>query len=375
MAAEPPAVGGRAAGDDGPVPFDPTGNPTGDVRGEDSFDVAAVHAWLVERLPELADQHLPTVSQFGGGASNLTYALDYPGRHLVLRRPPTGTKAAGAHDMSREYEIQRLLRPHFPAVPEVLDHCPAHDSPIGGEFYVMRRAEGIILRADLPAGMTINPAAANQLGLAVFDLLADLHQVDVGTAGLAGFYRGPGYVERQVTGWSRRYRNALTSDAPDGENVMSWLSEHQPADSGECLIHGDWRFDNMVLAPTDLGVRAVLDWELATVGDPLMDLGAALAYWVQADDDEIFRLFRRQPSNLAGMPSRNDIVDNYLNRTGRTLDDWRFYEVYGLFRLAVIAQQIWYRYANGQTTNPAFAQFGPAVHYLLARCARLTRND
>lgn len=351
----------------------PTGNPTGEVRAEDSFDIAAVHDWLAARLPQLADQSPPAVTQFGGGASNLTFALDYPGLHLVLRRPPAGTKAAGAHDMSREYEIQRLLRPHFPAVPEVIAYCPADPSPIGGEFYVMARAEGIILRANLPAEMSIEPESAHRLGLGMFDLLADLHSVDVETAGLSGFYRGPGYVQRQVTGWSRRYRNALTADAPDGEGVMAWLAEHQPADVGECLIHGDWRFDNMVLAPVDLRVRAVLDWELATVGDPLMDLGAALAYWVQADDDETFRLFRRQPSNLPGMPSRDEIVDDYLARTGRPLDSWRFYEVYGLFRLAVIAQQIWYRYANGQTTNPAFAQFGPAVHYLLWRCDTLTR--
>ena len=358
----------------GPVAIE-VGNPSGEVRPEDAFDIAAVHTWLAARVPELAGQTLPTVSQFGGGASNLTYALAYPNLQLVLRRPPVGTKAAGAHDMSREYEIQRLLRPHFPAVPEVLAHCPAEGSPLGGEFYVMVRAEGTILRADLPPGMTVEPADAARLGLGMFDLLADLHSVDVESAGLSGFYRGPGYVERQVSGWSRRYRNALTDDAPGGEDVMTWLSTHQPSDSGECLIHGDWRFDNMVLAPVDLTVRAVLDWELATVGDPLMDLGASLAYWVQADDDEVFRLFRRQPSNIPGMPSREQIVDNYLARTGRTLDSWRFYEVYGLFRLAVIAQQIWYRYANGQTTNPAFAQFGPAVHYLLDRCAGLTRTD
>jgi hypothetical protein len=148
----------------GPVAIE-VGNPSGEVRPEDSFDIAAVHTWLAARVPELAGQTLPTVSQFGGGASNLTYALAYPNLQLVLRRPPVGTKAAGAHDMSREYEIQRLLRPHFPAVPEVLAHCPAEGSPLGGEFYVMVRAEGTILRADLPPGMTVEPADAARLGL------------------------------------------------------------------------------------------------------------------------------------------------------------------------------------------------------------------
>ena len=169
----------------GPVANE-SGNPTGEVRAEDSFDIAAVHTWLAARLPELADQQLPTVSQFGGGASNLTYALDYPNLQLVLRRPPVGTKAAGAHDMSREYEIQRLLRPHFPAVPEVLAHCPADGSPLGGEFYLMVRAQGIILRADLPADLTIAPEAANRLGLGMFDLLALFIVIVVRPTGLFG---------------------------------------------------------------------------------------------------------------------------------------------------------------------------------------------
>jgi aminoglycoside phosphotransferase (APT) family kinase protein len=172
-----------------------------------------------------------------------------------------------------------------------------------------------------------------------------------------------------VVGWSKRYRAARTDDVPDGEDVMAWLAASQPQDAGSCVIHGDWRFDNMVLDPKTLQVRAVLDWEMATVGDPLMDLGASLAYWVQDDDEEHFRAFRRQPSHVAGMPTRDEIVAHYLQVSGMSLPaPWVFYEVYGLFRLAVIAQQIWYRYRAGQTTNPAFAVFGPAVTVLVERC-------
>ncbi len=181
-------------------------------------------------------------------------------------------------------------------------------------------------------------------------------------------------MQRQVEGWSGRYRAARTDDVPDAQDVMAWLAAHQPADVGTRLIHGDWRFDNLVLDPDDLSsVRAVLDWEMATVGDPLMDLGASLAYWVQGDDDPVFQAFRRQPSNLAGMPTRDEVVAHYLARTGLTLPDagWTFYEVFGLFRLAVIAQQIWYRYSAGQTRNPAFAQFGAAVTYLIIRARGL----
>jgi aminoglycoside phosphotransferase (APT) family kinase protein len=354
------------------------------VRDEDGFDVAALDSWLRGVLQAqgqpLAVDVSPQVGQFPGGASNLTFLVRYPEiegaggsptptmRDLVVRMPPRGTKAASAHNMRREFEIQLRLRSQFPTVPQVLAYAPAEGSPIGTEFYVMERAEGIILRADLPTEVAAG-SASGHLGLRLFDLLADLHSVDVELAGLEEFYRGPGYVQRQVAGWSGRYRAARTDDAPAGDAIMGWLADNQPADVGARVIHGDWRFDNVVLDAATLDPVAVLDWELATVGDPLMDLGSSLAYWVQPNDDDFFQGFRRQPSNAPGMPTRREIVERYLERTGYYCEDWRFYEVFGLFRLAVIAQQIWYRYSRGETSNPAFRQFGPAVDYLMWRCA------
>ncbi len=331
------------------------------VRPEDAIDVEEVAAWLEREVPGLAG--VPEVRQFSGGASNLTYLLRYPDRDVVLRRPPAGVKAAGAHDMQREYDVQRRLRPHFGAVPTVL----AHDAP--RDRYAMDHVPGLILRANLPSGVSLTAEQARELGLGMFRALADLHAVDVDAAGLRNLWRGEGYVRRQVEGWSRRYRAARTEDVPDAEDVMSWLDAAQPADVGAALVHGDWRFDNLVLDPEDLSrVRAVLDWEMATVGDPLMDLGASLAYWVQADDDELFQLMRRQPSNLPGMPTRDEAVRAYAERCGREVPDMHFYEVFGLFRLAVIIQQIWYRYRAGQTTNPAFEHFGGACTLLVERC-------
>lgn len=344
------------------------------MRDEDALDVRALDTWLRRSIPggdELPGV-LPEVRQFPGGASNLTYLVRYADhRDLVLRMPPRGTKAASAHNMHREYELQRRVRAQFPTVPNVLAYASASESPVGAELYAMDRARGIILRADLPGDVSARPAA-RRLGAELFDLLADLHEVDYAAAGLAEFDRGPGYVRRQVEGWSRRYRDARTEDLPDGDAVMAWLAAEQPPDVGRRLIHGDWRFDNVVLDPESLAPVAVLDWELATVGDPLMDLGSSLAYWVQADDDPVFAAFRRQPSNAAGMPTRDQIVERYLERTGLVCQDWRFYEVFGLFRLAVIAAQIWYRYTAGQTSNPAFKQMGPAVDYLMWRCGELT---
>ena len=306
----------------------------------------------------------PDIRQFRGGASNLTYLVEYPDERFVLRRPPHGHKAASAHDMSREVTVQRALRPHFPLVPTIIG-LNTDPAILGGDFYVMAYVEGSILRGDLPAGVTLMPDESAALAGTIVGALVDLHAVPVES--LRSLNRGPGYVERQITGWSKRYRDARTDDVPDGEAVMAWLGRHQPGDIDLVPIHGDWRFDNMVLDLDTQRIVGVLDWEMATVGDPLMDLGASLAYWVEAEDDPAFLLLRRQPSHLAGMPTREEFVEMYATLSGRTVDDWRFYEVFGLFRLAVIIQQIWFRFRRGETTNPAFAQFGAAVTILMNR--------
>lgn len=351
------------------------------MRAEDAFDVAAVASWLAAQdlEPGLAGElsgalvGVPDVRQFSSGASNLTYLLRYPERDLILRRPPAGQKARGAHDMRREFTIQARLRPVFPYVPRVVALCE-DEQVIGSEFYVMGRIEGTILGRDLPPGMDLAEADVRRMCTGVLDRLVELHSVDAEAAGLGDLGKGRGYVARQVAGWSERYRRARTEDVPDFEQVMAWLDEHQPGDVGSCVIHNDYRFDNVVL-DDDLEVRGILDWEMATLGDPLMDLGGALAYWVQADDDEIFAQFRRQPTHLPGMLTRTEVVDYYTARTGLTVTpgQWRFYEVFGLFRLAVIAQQIYYRYFHKQTTNEAFAIMGPAVQYLEHRCTGLLR--
>ena len=345
------------------------------IRDEDSFDVEAFHRWVLAHAPTVAEgaDGPPSIEQFPGGASNLTYLVHYPAGDVVLRRPPAGHKAASAHDMGREVTVQTRLRPLYPLVPRIHGFCE-DASVIGGDFYVMERIPGVILRRNLPDGMTLTPDEARVLAETIIDAQADLHSIDPAAADLESLGRGPGYVSRQVSGWSRRYRDALTDDVPAGEDVMRWLDDNQRPDVAARLIHGDWRFDNLVL---DLSgrprVAGVLDWEMATVGDPLMDLGSSLAYWITADDDPAFQALSRQPSHLPGMPTREEYVERYLARTGLPMDDWRFYEVFGLFRLAVILQQIWYRFRRGETTNPAFAQFGVGTAVLMERAReRLT---
>ena len=333
------------------------------VREEDSFDIAKVHRWL---NPYINQSIEPEVLQFRSGASNLTYLLKYPDRELVLRRPPVGTKAVSAHDMKREFLIQSRLKPVYDLVPKVIALCEDH-TILGSDFYVMDRIQGEIFRRDVPD--TLSTSDISVMATSLVSGLAQLHSVDASV--LAELNKGVGYVNRQVEGWSKRYRNALTDDVPDGDVVMNWLDKHKPDDVASCIIHGDWRIDNMVF---DLGQKrlvGVLDWELATVGDPLMDLGSALAYWVDKDDEPMFASLRRQPSHLDGMPTRNEFIAKYLELSGRKCDDFTFYEVFGLFRLSVIIQQIWARYKAGQTTNPAFKGFGMGVNILINRAQGL----
>ena len=368
---------GRSTGDDGP-PTGEDGNPAKPVRDEDAFDVEAVAAWLREHatLPEgwTADDlaGTPDVRQFRGGASNLTYLLRYPARDLILRRPPTGAKAASAHDMGREFRIQSALAPLFPYVPRMIGFC-RDASVIGSDFYVMEKLDGTILRRELPWPLTDDEAST--LCADALDVLVALHSVDVDASPeLARLGRGDGYVARQVGGWVDRFAKARTDDTGDWSDIIAWIERHQPADVAQRLIHNDFRLDNLVLAPEDrLRIVGVLDWEMATVGDPLMDLGGMLSYWVEADDDEFFQMFRRQPTTEPGMWTRAQFVERYCERMGFEITpvQWRFYEVFGLFRLAVIAQQIWYRYFHRQTTNEAYAVFGPAVGYLETRCRTL----
>ena len=329
------------------------------VRDEDRFDVAKMQTWL---RPFITQDQLPEVMQFRSGASNLTYLLRYLERDLVLRKPPVGTKAASAHDMKREYLIQSRLQSVYPLVPKMIALCD-DQSVMGSDFYVMERVEGEIFRRDIPEAITATDISV--MADSLINGLVQLHAVD--SSILKELNKGAGYVQRQVEGWSKRYRNALTDDVPAAEKLMAWLAANQPDDVDSCIIHGDWRIDNVVFDLANARIAGVLDWELATVGDPLMDLGSALAYWVDRDDEIAFASLRRQPSHLPGMPTREEFLQRYLQLSGRKCADFTFYEVFGLFRLAVIIQQIWARFRAGQTTNPAFAGFGDAVNTLINR--------
>ncbi|MDV2077281.1 phosphotransferase family protein [Marinobacter xestospongiae] len=339
------------------------------IRKGEELDVAAVDRFMKQALPELTGE--PVIRQYPGGASNLTYQVDYGDSAYVLRRPPFGKIAKSAHDMLREARVMEALKPVYPYVPDIVAICDDHEV-LGCDFYVMQRLKGVILRQDFPADLALNEADTRKLCLNVIDKLVELHQVDARATGLDRLGKGAGYVQRQIGGWSERFRKARTDDVGDFEAVMAWLQDKMPDDIGQCVIHNDYRFDNVVLNPDNpFEVIGVLDWEMATIGDPLMDLGNSLAYWIQADDDPGMQMLRRQPTHQPGMLSREEVVAYYLDRAGLSIDSFDFYEVYGLFRLAVIIQQIYYRYYHGQTADKRFAAFGQAANYLQQRCQRL----
>jgi aminoglycoside phosphotransferase (APT) family kinase protein len=327
-------------------------------RPGEELDPGVIAGFLARELPGF--EGAVEIAQFPGGASNLTYLVRAAGREWVLRRPPFGTRARSAHDMGREYRILSRIHEAFPYAPRPVLFCADRDV-LGEEFYLMERLPGLILRRDLPVGMRLAPAQAAALCRNLVDVHAELHAVDYEAAGLGELGRPEGYVARQVRGWSERYRAARTDDVPDNEALMTWLEEHRPPEAARAaIIHNDYKFDNVVLGETDgrWRITGVLDWEMATIGDPLMDLGASLAYWVQADDPPALQQIRMLPTHQPGMMRRAALVEYYFERTGLAPARFEFYYVYGLFRLAVIVQQIYYRFVLGQTRNPRFAPFG-----------------
>jgi aminoglycoside phosphotransferase (APT) family kinase protein len=333
------------------------------VRPGEELDAAALAVWLKSRLPGIEGP--VEVEQFPGGHSNLTYLLRLGDRELVLRRPPFGSKVKTAHDMGREYRVLSRLYAVYPKAPRALLHCD-DPSVIGAPFYIMERVRGVVLRQQRPpAGVSLPPERMRAISEAAVDGLAELHGLDYRAAGLEDLGHPEGYVARQVAGWTQRWQGSHTDDVPDLDRAAAWLAGHQPAESGAALIHNDYKYDNLVLHPQELArIVAVLDWEMATVGDPLMDLGTSLAFWVDPDDAPEQRLMPAGPTTLPGNLNRAEVVERYAARSGRDVSNVLFYYVYGLFKIAVIAQQIYYRFKAGLTRDERFAAMIGAVRVL-----------
>lgn len=334
-----------------------------------------------QNLLQYMKQHLDVngsieIQQFPSGFSNLTYCIKADGMEFVLRRPPFGKKAKTAHDMHREYSILKALKPVFPYCPTPIAYCN-DESVIGAQFYIMERIKGIILRKELPKGLVYTPQEFRYVCEQLLDIHCILHSLHYDQIGLENFGKPEGYIERQLSGWTNRYNDALTPDAPLYTEVINWLNENLPkTPTRAAVIHNDYKFDNVVLSIDDpKKIIGILDWEMSTIGDPVLDLGNSLAYWVEKNDPEEVQLLRLMPTHLDGALTRQELVERYHIKSGIDMSNFDFYLCFGLFRLAVIAQQIYYRYYHGQTHDKRFAALIAAVQILERQAHRVIASS
>lgn len=338
------------------------------MRPDEQLDMRRLGDYLAGNLPG-SDQTL-AVRQFGGGAANLTYLLDYGAEQYVLRRPPLGPVAASAHDMGREYRVLSVLHQAYPYAPRAFLFCDDL-SVIGAPFFVMERRQGVVVRRTMPEAYAAMPNAARRMSEALVDALAAFHAVDYDALGLGGLGKPTGFIDRQIEGWYRRWHAAKTADLPDMDAVYAWLKANQPANTRVSLVHNDYKLDNVMLAAGDPGrVVAVFDWDMCTLGDPLADLGALLTYWTEPSDPPYLQATAMMPLGEPGFLSRAELVARYAAKSGRAVEAIDFYHALGLFRLTVIVAQIYIRYARGQTQDSRFA----AMEFMIPALARRARE-
>jgi aminoglycoside phosphotransferase (APT) family kinase protein len=352
------------------------------MRDGDALPIDALRAWMAHADPSLVPAGSTLhVRRFPAGFSNLTYLVrvddEHGGQRYVLRRPPRGVSGGVAHDMAREHAILAALHPLGVPVPRPLARCDDVDV-IGAPFYLMEHVSGPIVRGVLPDELSADcealPARLRALSQTVVDTMVQVHAVPVANSSLAALGRPEGYVRRQVEGWTKRWHAARTTEVPSLDRLATWLNAHQPSAGDVCLVHNDFKLDNLVLSADLSHVRAILDWEMATIGDPLMDLGTALAYWVGPNDHPIFRSLGLGVTAMPGAFRRDDVVQAYAVASNRDVRRVPFYMAFGFFKVAVIAQQIFARYRQGLTADPRFASLGAVVEALGEQGARVTEE-
>jgi aminoglycoside phosphotransferase (APT) family kinase protein len=333
--------------------------PNQQVRKGEELPEGKLKQFLVEKeLINSVESEL-FVKQFTHGYSNLTYLLTVEGQEFVLRKPPVGAIKRG-HDMSREYKVQSRVRNQFSKVPKMFAYTN-DESILGSEFYLMEKVNGIILNYKEAKSRNIAPNQYQEIANSWLDTFVELHQLNYKEVGLEDLGRPEGYVERQVTNWGKQYLKAATEDVPAAQKVMQWMEANQPREYDHCLIHNDYKYDNVVFKDKSWReITAVLDWEMATLGDPLMDLGTSLGYWTVATDHDFVKQGIPSPTIFGGNPIRSEVVELYAKKSGKDIQNIVFYYAFGLFKIAVIAQQIYYRYSKGLTTDPRFANLNKA---------------
>ena len=353
---------------------------TSAVRSGEELDRAALLEYLDRNLAEGAFEI--EIQQFPHGHSNLVYLVRTGVREYVLRRPPLGPVAPKAHDMAREYRVLEAVHPHFPEAPRVFLLCE-DPAVIGSTFFLMERRRGIVIRDSIPAELAALPDYPRLVSEAFIDCLVRLHSVDISPPGLSALGKPEGFVERQVRGWADRWHRSKTEEFPETEEfpqmdrIIQWLQHRLPPSGAATLVHNDYKLDNTMLGPKGDRVEAVLDWEMTTIGDPLADLGLTMCYWTwasaAAEDDPhpATPALTAQP----GWYTRDEFLERYARRTGRDLTHIRYHEILGIFKLAVILQQIFYRFQQGQTQDERFRTFDRRVRGLIRLAVELVDKE
>jgi len=332
------------------------------VRPGEELNAANLKNFLGENL-NLKDYKIE-ISQFPAGSSNLTYSIKIGGTEYVLRRPPFGNTVKSAHDMKREFDVLEKLSKVYPPAPAPLIYC-ADESVTGAEFYLMERRHGLIIRGKSPENLENSADLQKKVCESFVENLANLHALDYKEIGLGELGKPEGYTQRQVEGWTKRYFNAKTDEHPELETSIEWLNQNIPNESGATLVHNDYKFDNVMLNPENLTeIVAVLDWEMTTVGDPLMDLGTTIGYWMSENSGAEMLSMPFNPRVLMENISRRELVEMYAEKSGRDVSDMLFYYAFGTFKIAVIAQQIYARFVKGFTQDKRFATFNHFVNAL-----------
>jgi len=342
------------------------------IRAGEEIDARALGAYLRGKV-EGAEGGV-TVEQFPGGHSNLTYLVRAADREYVLRRPPVGPVAPKAHDMAREFRVLEAVHPVFPPAPRVYVLCE-DPAVIGVTFFLMERRHGVVLRRDVPPEFAHAAGFPRKTSEGFIDCLAQLHAIDIERHGLFTLGRPDGFLDRQVRGWTDRWERAKTEELPGMDRLVRWLADRLPASATPTLVHNDFKLDNIMLDARNLGrIEAVLDWEMATVGDPLVDLGCTLCYWTQAGDPEMRGGSLSGVTAEPGWHTRAELVARYAEKAGRDVSALGYYEVFGLFKLGVILQQIYFRFHRGQTRDERFRDFHLRVRGLMRAAVELAER-
>nr|WP_263326225.1 phosphotransferase family protein [Neobacillus sp. Marseille-Q6967] len=340
------------------------------VRKGEELNLAELEKFLREHIANLPNSPLE-ILQFSAGHSNLTYQIKVGEWEAVLRRPPLGPVAPKAHDMEREFKILSELNPVFSSAPKpwLFSNQP---EIVGSPFFIMERKKGIVIDTAFPEDLPITKDLCQNLSKIMVEKLAELHAIDYKMTGLGEISKPQGFMERQVHGWIGRYDRAKTEEILVVEGLKKWLVDHIPVKYDSAIIHYDYKFNNMMFNDDLTEMVGLFDWEMATVGDPLADLGVALGYWIQSDDPEEFQ--KGMGSNLTtreGFFTRQEFIELYAKKSGRDVTNMNFYLTFAYFKLAVICQQIYYRFKKGQTQDTRFASLNNKVKILIEHAVNI----